>query len=42
MREKERLLNQGIEPEVKLLSETLGVSEKSVEEDSLHPLFEED
>ncbi len=32
MREKERLLNQGIEPEVKLLSETLGVSEKSVEE----------
>ena len=32
MREKERLLNQGIEPETKLLSETLGVSEKSVEE----------
>ena len=35
MREKERLQNQGIEPETKLLSETLGVSEKSVEEMSL-------
>lgn len=32
MREKERLLNQGIEPEPKLLSENLGVSEKSVKE----------
>ena len=32
MREKERLLNQGIEPEVKLLSENLGVSEKAVEQ----------
>ncbi len=32
MREKERLMNQGIEPEIKLLSENLGVSEKSVEE----------
>ena len=32
MREKERLQNQGIEPEVKLLSENLGVSEKVVEE----------
>ena len=32
MREKERLKNQGIEPEVKLISENLGVSEKSVRE----------
>jgi len=32
MREKERLMNQGIEPEHKLLSENLGVSEKSVRE----------
>jgi RNA polymerase sigma-32 factor len=32
MREKERLQNQGIEPEVKLLSESLGVSEKAVKE----------
>lgn len=32
MREKERLQNQGIEPEVKLLSENLGVSEKAVKE----------
>lgn len=32
MREKERLLNQGIEPETKLLSENLGVSEKAVKE----------
>lgn len=32
MREKERLMNQGIEPEYKLLSENLGVSEKSVKE----------
>ncbi|MEX1099334.1 MAG: RNA polymerase factor sigma-32 [Bacteriovoracaceae bacterium] len=32
MREKERLLNQGIEPEHKLLSENLGVSEKAVKE----------
>ncbi|MBD64470.1 MAG: RNA polymerase subunit sigma-70 [Halobacteriovoraceae bacterium] len=31
MREKERLQNQGIEPETKLLSENLGVSEKAVE-----------
>ncbi|MBT4793077.1 MAG: RNA polymerase factor sigma-32 [Halobacteriovoraceae bacterium] len=35
MREKERLMNQGIEPEVKLISENLGVSEKSVEEMNL-------
>jgi RNA polymerase sigma-32 factor len=35
MREKERLMNQGIDPEVKLLSENLGVSEKSVEEMNL-------
>ena len=32
MREKERLLNQGIEPATKLLSENLGVSEKAVQE----------
>lgn len=32
MREKERLMSQGIEPDVKLLSENLGVSEKSVVE----------
>ncbi|MBJ00667.1 MAG: RNA polymerase subunit sigma-70 [Halobacteriovoraceae bacterium] len=32
MREKERLMNQGIEPEHKLLSENLGVSEKAVKE----------
>lgn len=32
MREKERLLNQGIEPAPKLLSENLGVSEKAVKE----------
>jgi RNA polymerase sigma-32 factor len=32
MREKERLMNQGIEPEYKLLSENLGVSEKAVKE----------
>ena len=32
MREKEKLQNQGIEPEVKLLSENLGVSEKAVRE----------
>lgn len=32
MREKERLQSQGIEPEVKLLSENLGVSEKSIVE----------
>ena len=30
MREKERLMNQGISPDTKLLSENLGVSEKSV------------
>ncbi len=35
MREKERLQSQGIEPETKLISENLGVSEKSVEEMSL-------
>lgn len=35
MREKERLISQGIEPETKLLSENLGVSEKSVKEMSL-------
>lgn len=32
MREKEKLQNQGIEPGVKLISENLGVSEKSVRE----------
>ena len=32
MREKERLQNQGIEPSVSLISENLGVSEKSVVE----------
>lgn len=32
MREKERLQNQGIDPEPKLLSENLGVSEKAVKE----------
>ena len=32
MREKERLMGQGITPDVKLLSENLGVSEKSVAE----------
>ncbi len=32
MKEKEKLAAQGIEPSVKLLSENLGVSEKSVEE----------
>lgn len=32
MREKERLKNQGIEPGVKLISESLGVSEKAVKE----------
>jgi RNA polymerase sigma-32 factor len=32
MREKERLMNQGIEPSTKLLSDNLGVSEKAVEE----------
>src|SRR5690606_20840746 len=32
MREKERLMNQGIDPDVKLLSENLGVSEKAVVE----------
>jgi RNA polymerase sigma-32 factor len=32
MREKERLMNQGIEPDVKLLSENLGVPEKTVAE----------
>ena len=32
MREKERLQNQGIEPEVRLISENLGVSEKAVKE----------
>jgi RNA polymerase sigma-32 factor len=32
MREKERLQNQGIEPSVSLISENLGVSEKSVKE----------
>lgn len=32
MREKERLLNQGIDPEPKLISENLGVSEKAVKE----------
>jgi len=35
MREKDRLLSQGIEPETKLLSENLGVSEKAVEEMNL-------
>ena len=35
MREKERLQNQGIEPEVKLISQNLGVSEKAVEEMNL-------
>ena len=30
MREKQRLMNQGITPDVKLLSENLGVSEKAV------------
>lgn len=32
MREKEKLQNQGIEPSVKMISESLGVSEKSVTE----------
>ncbi|MBY0515473.1 MAG: RNA polymerase factor sigma-32 [Bacteriovoracaceae bacterium] len=32
MKEKERLLTLGIEPQVKLLSENLGVSEKTIEE----------
>lgn len=32
MREKERLMGQGIEPSTKLLSENLGVSEKAVKE----------
>lgn len=32
MREKEKLQNQGIEPEVKLISQNLGVSEKAVRE----------
>lgn len=32
MREKERLMGQGIEPSTKLLSENLGVSEKAVSE----------
>ncbi len=32
MREKQRLMNMGINPDVKLLSENLGVSEKSVVE----------
>lgn len=32
MREKEKLQNQGIDPDVKLISENLGVSEKSVKE----------
>jgi RNA polymerase sigma-32 factor len=32
MREKERLMNQGIEPNTKLLSNNLGVSEKAVQE----------
>ncbi len=32
MREKDKLASQGIEPDVKLLSENLGVSEKSVKE----------
>lgn len=35
MKEKDRLMAQGIEPAPKLLSEKLGVSEKSVEEMSL-------
>lgn len=35
MREKERLMNQGIEPEAKLISEKLGVSEKAVTEMNL-------
>mgnify|MGYP003684697621 CR=1 FL=1 len=35
VREKDKLKSQGIEPEVKLLSENLGVSEKSVKEMSL-------
>ncbi len=35
MREKERLMSQGIEPEVKLISENLGVSQKSVREMNL-------
>jgi RNA polymerase sigma-32 factor len=30
MREKERLMNQGLEPDVKLISQNLGVSEKAV------------
>jgi RNA polymerase sigma-32 factor len=30
MREKERLMNQGLEPDVKMISESLGVSEKAV------------
>jgi RNA polymerase sigma-32 factor len=32
MREKERLMNQGLEPDVKLISQNLGVSEKAVKE----------
>lgn len=32
MREKERLMNQGIEPEAKLISQNLGVSEEAVKE----------
>ena len=32
MREKEKLMNQGISPEPKLLSDNLGVSEKAVQE----------
>jgi RNA polymerase sigma-32 factor len=32
MKEKQRLMNMGIAPDVKLLSENLGVSEKAVEE----------
>lgn len=32
MREKEKLQNQGLEPDVKLISENLGVTEKSVRE----------
>ncbi len=35
MREKEKLENQGITPETKLISESLGVSEKAVEEMNL-------
>ena len=32
MREKQKLMNMGIQPDIKLLSENLGVSEKSIQE----------